>query len=270
MKKLNLIIAIFATLAIVSCQQDDDVLGPEVDLESEETVESAFEDIDVITQAGMDEVDINSRRDRDLILECAVVDHDTATNTIVIDYGEGCEGPGGRIRKGKVIINYQGRRFEPGSFRIVTLENFFLDSVQIEGTRTVTNISESLEDNPTFSVKLEGGKATFTDGTFTTREAEHERTWYRAENPLNDSTTVDGEAFGVTRRGNDYSVAITETLIWKRSCNRVHIPVAGEKVYTVGDEEVIVNYGDGECDNIVTVTADGETIERALRLRGRL
>lgn len=269
MKKINLIIAFFAALGIVSCQQDGEELGTEIDLETEATVESAFEDIDIITEAGMEDIQSNERRDRDLILECATVEHDTATNTITIDYGDGCEGPGGRIRKGKVIITYDGRRFEPGSSRIVTLDEFYLDSVKVEGTRTITNISESIEDNPTFSITLRGGKVTMPDGRFATREADHQRTWFRANNPREDYSTVDGEASGVTLNGSNYSVVISETLIFKRSCVRVFVPVQGVKVFTVGEEEAIVDYGDGTCDTIVTVTRDGEVNERVLRLRGR-
>ena len=40
--------------------------------------------------------------------------------TITIDFGTGCLGPGGKNRVGKIVVEYKGRRFLPGS-KIKTL-----------------------------------------------------------------------------------------------------------------------------------------------------
>ncbi|MBV6645887.1 MAG: hypothetical protein KI790_10580 [Cyclobacteriaceae bacterium] len=272
MKRIAFIMTLVLAAAFTACDQSgDEIVSDALDIDLEETIESSFEDIDVISDEGMDDLAIDGRRRRFHVLDCAVIEHDTVEQVITIDYGDGCEGRNGRVRKGKIIIQYDGRRNEPGSYRIVTLEDFFIDSTQIEGTRTVTNISVDTDDNPTFNIKLEGGKLTFADGTFATREADHTRTWFRFEEPEDDYSTLDGSASGVNREGLDYSAVITETITFKRSCRngRVFVPVSGQKVYTVGDRESIINYGDGTCDNLVTITTDGVTEERALRLRGR-
>lgn len=270
MKRATLLITLAISVLFMACEQGAEEPTLNIDVEEEATLESAFEDIDIISDASLEEIDTEgARRERDRILDCATVEHDTATNTVIIDYGDGCEGPGGRIRAGKIIIQYSGRRFEPGSSRVVTLEGFSLDGNRVEGTRSVTNISESLSDNPTFNVVLTGGKITFTDGTFATREANHTRTWFRARNVLEDSATVTGEALGINREGLEYSIEITETLVFKRTCSRVFIPVSGQKVITVGGSETIIDYGDGECENLVLVTRGGETTERTIRPKGR-
>lgn len=273
MKRLLFFVTIAVAGLMVSCDQNAEEPENliELDYDEEAAVESAFEDLDLITDAGMESVDLSSggRLARIRLLDCADVTHDKENKTITIDYGDGCEGPRGRVRSGKVIVQYSGRRFEPGSYRIVTTENFFLDGAQIEGERTLTNISESTTENPTFRVTLVGGKVTFEDSTFATREADRVRTWYRAENPLNDSTTVDGEVSGVNREGLQYSAVITETLLFKRECQRVFVPVAGVKVYTVDGVETIMDYGDGTCDSLATVSRDGESKEIELNPRRR-
>ena len=65
-------------------------------------------------------------------------------------------------------------------------------------------------------------------------------------------------ASGTNRRGKDYSVQITTPLQYFASCGRrVHIPVIGVKQVTVDGKAYTVDYGDGTCDNLVTVTANG-------------
>ena len=53
-------------------------------------------------------------------------------------------------------------------------------------------------------------------------------------------------------------------LIYKKACrgtNSARIPVQGIKEVVIGDETHIVDFGEGECDSIVTITANGETTE---------
>jgi len=274
MKKLLFIPAIVLALFFTSCSEDgeENSVVDDLDLESEAAVDANFEDVDDIVNAGVEFSSASGRVEEDEILEGATVTHDMNNNIIIIDYGTGVEGPGGRIRKGKVIITYENLRWEPGAFRQVTFEEFSIDDVLVEGIRRLENTSESTDDNPEFSVTLTGGQLTFTDGTTITREVDKLRVWNRAANPINDSVSVTGTANGSRRDGVTYEVEIIERLVYKRGCRvgRVFIPVSGVKQITSGDDVAIIDYGDGECDNIVTVTInDGEPFEMNLRLRGR-
>ncbi|WP_370089656.1 hypothetical protein [Ekhidna sp.] len=274
MKKLLFITAIAFATFLTSCSKDEEVgtsdILEEMDAEADAALESNYEDIDMIAEAGVAFTDESGRVERDEILDCADVTHDQENKTITIDYGDGCEIRGGRILKGKIIIEYNERKLIPGAYRIITLEDFYIDEVHVEGTRTLTNISESLEDDPTFSIELVGGKLSFPDGTTATRDAEHVKTWIRASNPLNDEWHVDGEANGSNRRDVRYEIEILETLIFKRSCraSRVFIPVAGIKQVTFGDNVAVIDYGDGACDNEVTITLNGETFTKTIEPRG--
>ncbi len=241
-----------------------------LDLSSEETVASALEDADVISDAGFDSFsEASGRGIRDEILDCAAVTHDTINNVITIDYGEdGCEGRRGRLRKGKIIIEYQGRRFAVGAFRRVTFEDFSVDSTYIEGTRTHTVTSVDADAGTvTVDITLEGGKITFDDGTFATRDASRTRVWNQSDG----TTRLTGSASGVNREGENYSMVITEELVFARDCwgGRVFVPVSGIKAYTVGENSWTLDYGDGACDNLATVTNGDVTEEIVITLRGR-
>lgn len=275
MKKLLLIPVIGMMVLISSCSEDGETgtdLVQEFDLESEATIEANYEDVDDIVDAGVESQDPNGRIAEDEILDGATITHDRDNSIITIDYGTGVEGPGGRIRKGQVIITYDGLRWEPGSFREVTFEDFSIDDVQVEGIRRLENTAESTDDNPEFTVTLQGGKLTFTDSTTATREVNKVRSWDRAANPINDEVGVTGSASGSRRDGVTYSVEILERIVYKRDCRRarIFVPVAGVKQITSGENVAVIDYGDGECDNIATVSINGEEpTEFTLSLRGR-
>jgi len=60
-------------------------------------------------------------------------------------------------------------------------------------------------------------------------------------------------------------------IIYKRDCGRLlkFLPVSGIKQIIVngGEHEILYDYGDGECDNIITITKDGISEEVDIDLR---
>lgn len=181
---------------------------------------------------------------------------------IIIDFGTGCTDSKGNIRKGKIVVEFIGKRFLSGSKIITTFENYFINGVQIEGTRTVTNVTGSTEDMPKFSIELEGGKATWPDGSTATRTVNRTREWIRGANPLNDEWIVEGTAAGTNRNGKIYQVAITKALVYKRECaisRKVFMAVEGTKILTTDSNVITIDYGTGDCDRTVTVTINGKS-----------
>lgn len=182
---------------------------------------------------------------------------------ITIDFGTGCTDLHGNTRKGKIKVEFQGRRFLIGSKIITTFDGYHINGIKIEGTRTVTNITGSTEDSPKFSVVLEDGKATWPDGSTATREMNITKTWVRGANPLQDELRVEGSASGSNRNTQVYQVEITEPLIYKRECailSRVFMAVEGVKVFTAANGSTItIDYGSGTCDRVVTVTINGQS-----------
>jgi len=278
--------------AFVACDQTDTESDMEelattqavasLDISTEESMEASYDDIDLLTEAGMDMLGLSldnggrlegrrrGRDRRDHALDCAEIDKDTVNQIITIDFGDGCEGPHGVIRKGKIVIEYDGDRHTAGSFREVTLEDFYLDSIRIEGSRRTEVVSA---DSTTIVVNatMTGGKLTFPDETFATRDADHTRTMVRGDEEDGDYSTLAGSAEGIKRDGSDYSVTILEDLLFKRGCweGRGFIPVAGVKEIVNGESSAVIDYGDGTCDNIIQVTVDGETTTETIEPRGR-
>jgi hypothetical protein len=277
-KLLSLVVAFaFFTTACQENEENPNQLS-ESDLasvQSEAVVESSFEDLDDIGYESLFYADAGGRIavNEDSPLSCAEVTHDWENKTITVDFGEGCEGPHGRVRSGKVIITYTDRIFVPGAVMTMNFENYFCDGNKVEGTRTRTNISETVNDYLRFRIQLENGKVTWEDGAVSTREALWEITRIRSSNPINDERVRTGSANGITRDGLAYSVTITKSIVWKRGClpvKRVMIPVEGIKVRELeGESTCTIDYGDGTCDNLMTVSKDGETREIEIKKRQR-
>jgi hypothetical protein len=180
---------------------------------------------------------------------------------LTIDFGTvGCTDLKGNIRTGKLIFTYNGRRFQPGSTVVTTTNNYTVNGMLLEGTRTLTNISGSTSEAPKFNAILDNGKATFlVDGTVAERESNIIWMWVRAANPLEDYLVIDqsSTANGTTRGGRTYTVSLSKSLKYKRFCG---IAVEGIKTYIIdGTKEITINYGDGTCDKAVVITVNGVT-----------
>lgn len=277
--------------ALVSCDNDKfDFTGNDAqNVENEAATDGYFEDADDMASLAVAADNATSTGSKesasgragvkpaDLRFACATVTLEFAgDNTgnaphgyITIDFGTGCTDLRGNTRKGIIHVEFEGRRFLPGSTITTTLEGYSINGIELEGTRTVTNTSASVEAAPTFNIILEGGKATWPDGSEATREVNRTRQWIRAANPLQDEWTVEGTAAGTNRNERVYQVEITKPLVYKRECavgSRVFMAVEGTKVLTVDGKTIIIDYGDGECDRTVTITIDG--VSRQVEVRG--
>ncbi len=269
-----------AMICLTSCNKEDDGLDnttlsdfESVAVDTEASMDVAFEDVDNVVEAGINfDAASGGKVLRDPMIECAVITKDEANDTVIIDYGEGCEGEGGRTRRGKILVTYSDVRwFVPGATRSVTFEDFYLDSVKVEGVRTITNISADEASEPKFKTELEGGKLIWNDGTFVTRNSVHTRSWMRAANPVDDETVVEGSSEGLNREGEAYASTISEPLVFKRRCGAqgYYFPVSGVIESTNPGMIIVIDYGDGECDNLADVTINGETKTIELDVRAR-
>jgi hypothetical protein len=266
-------VGLLAAAFAVSCTTSDMEPGPltidDANVSADLVASADFEEVDDITANMMaiaeasqgGRLDAGGHDDR---CSCAEVTHDKENQIITIDFGEGCTGPNGVERSGKIIIQYDGRRFLPGSTWVTTFEDFYVNDRHIEGTRTVTNISDDIFSDPTFHIVLEGGKVTWPDESFATREADKIRVWKRAANPLLDEIHILAESItaGINREEVRYMTLIKEDLVFKRACRnskRGRIPVAGVKEVSLGERVYTIDFGDGECDTIITITSGDET-----------
>jgi hypothetical protein len=262
---LSMMITLF-----VSCNNDE--AAPESPEDDQENVtfdsmdDYYFDDADemVTIALGSETSAENGRLTSDARLNCAQLSFsgDVTSGSLTVDFGTGCEDAHGNIRKGAIVVERHGTSDTEGSHWSFTFADYSINGVTVEGTRiaTVISVADSLIVS---DVTLVGGKITWPDGRIARREANRRRHHERHENNLLDRLIIYGNAQGTWCNGRGYFIEIIEPLVYSRSCASagVIIPVAGKKLIKHGEREVTVDYGDGSCDSIVTLTyKNGKTI----------
>ena len=184
---------------------------------------------------------------------------------ITLDYGDSTVLRNGKVLSGVIIIELSGPRAIDGSNRLVTYEDFGVDSLLINGTALVT-FNKGEDVFRTFTSEI-----TFllANGTTIDRSSVREWEWIEgmdSETDQNDDMIqIIGYTNAVTSDGDDYMKEILEPLIRIRDCRFI---VQGVVTHTLNGELVSsLDYGDGECDNVAILTLDGEEIEIDLSIR---
>ena len=179
--------------------------------------------------------------------------------TITIDYGDGIELVNGRIISGMIIIEVSAPPRINGATREVSYENFYVDSVHIEGgatrTFTGTDTTERVFSN------VSNLTITFPDSTILQRNAERTRSLVDGFETLfrhsDDVILIEGFVNYETSNGKSFSKTITYPIKKTGACRFI---VEGTVYFTLNGEEFAeLDYGDGTCDDVATITKDGET-----------
>lgn len=184
---------------------------------------------------------------------------------VTIDFGTGCKGRDGKLRKGKIVSIYTGPMSVPGSKISTTFEGYSVDSFKIDGTHTVENTSSS--NKKEWTVKVADGKITNTNnGNWKLWNSLKVHTQIQGNGtpyyPLDDVFQISGNATGSTSSGYSWSATITNPLIKKFIC---HWIVKGTVRISRNDNKAILDYGDGACDNKAVITINGVSQNITLR-----
>jgi len=166
----------------------------------------------------------------------------------------------GPVKNGSIRIVATGPIIIPGTSITLSFQNFTIDGNAVEGNKTLTNVN-----GLTFNLALVGGKITFTDGTTITRASNITLTWTAGFvtllRPWDDEFSISGSGTGTTRKGAAYAWNISKPLILKLSCFWL---VEGAITFTHGDNSFVLDYGNGACDDLATISAHGITKEITL------
>lgn len=182
--------------------------------------------------------------------------------TITLDYGDSTELKNGKVLSGIITVEITGDKNTDGAKRVVTYNDFTVDSVSVAGTMTELFTG----DNDSTKIISTAGTLVFTlaDGSTITRTSEKNREWLSGlDTPLehdDDVIQVTGKVETTTSAGESFSKTISVALLKNDSCKDY---VQGIVQYIQNGTIIAeLNYGDGECDGIATLTtSDGETVE---------
>ncbi|NJO87692.1 MAG: hypothetical protein HC831_01070 [Chloroflexia bacterium] len=188
MKKLFLSLLALSTFVFFSCNKEEtsSLISSEEeaiisnDAAAETVTESADYEIDLFTSSTESINDANSglkstdlhpfwARYRFGVPPTVIIETTNGDfpKTITLDYGDETVLNNGTVISGSIVIVVSAPPRTDGATRVVTFNDFYVDSVNIAGTRTIT-FNASDEEGITFSV-VGDLVLTFTDGTYIER-----------------------------------------------------------------------------------------------------
>ena len=185
------------------------------------------------------------------------------TLTATIDFGsKNCMCKDGKNRRGKIQVKITRNMNIIGSSIVYTAVDYYVNDNGVSGTKTLT-----IEDANSFRIVVENGKVTKANGGIITWNTDRKLTmtagFVSKENPLDDVFEVSGTSSGINAAGNAYKFTTLTPIVKARACQWI---TAGKlKIERAGKLDAVVDYGDGTCDSLATITVANKTYPFALK-----
>jgi hypothetical protein len=274
--------AIMAFTFFISCDTNETVKDTTAATSDEIAVDSnidiAIDDVSVIVddQYAMQQSVTNKSTTviNSILPACAtittVLTTDTWTRTI--DFGTvGCELRNGNFVKGKIIISFSKNYTSPSRTVSYTFENFYHNNKLIQGNKSIIHESKSttLLDLPhpvsTHSIDM---TVTFGDGKVYTRTGTRVREMTAGfETPFHwedNIFKVWGYHITTFPNGTKITSTIKTPLEFSMLCKKP-FATKGSILIVKNDKEALLDFGNGDCDDLATITANGITKEIQLK-----
>ncbi len=287
--KLTVFLAAFTfVIVLYSCQKESSQVATETAVTEEAAAtysdestqtEASFDDVEDVSMTAAEE-EVGSPTGRGIptfdelrlrIGSCATItvspNDSTYPKTVTIDFGSGCVCADGKFRSGAVIVFLTGPIRRPGSVMTITLRDFYLNRKHIEGTKTVSNLSEN--SNIKFTVEVVGGKVTFPSG----RGYTYNGLKYVKQIEGGQTRIVRDDVYSIeTRSKTEFNNGITvnlnteSPLIKKVACPWISDGLLKIKI---NSRILFLNYGapnNGDCDDKALLTWDNGNKHRLITL----
>jgi len=206
--------------------------------------------------SGMFKSKEDAARTADIWESCALVtitENPDGTFTVILNFGEGCEDNGKFIQG---VVAFTGSETDTSGYFQIAFSNFAERDLNAEEEDlfTVNGVYQGgwvLNPDPEFDY------AQGFEGAF---EIDHEsgaQLILAGEGELagneNGIVVTKHNVHGSDSDGNTFGSAVVDPLVFDFNCEIAYNYVAGTEVYQYNGEAAAVDYGNGACDNILTI-----------------
>lgn len=195
------------------------------------------------------------------VLSVAITDTTKYPVTVSIDFGTGCTGTDGVVRKGKVTYVFSGKIYTPGTTVTASFDSYSVNGYQLAGTYSITN--NSTGNGISFITRVTDGKITFPDASYYAYAGTRgvsQTGGVGTLTVLDDSYSITGSHSFGSSAGKSLVDSITTPLLWQTTCRHIGSGVIG---FTYGDGAIslkgTLDYGTGTCDNTATIKVGATT-----------
>lgn len=277
-KKLSrLMLVLSLAVAITSCKKDKDEPDTDTDVANDNSfAERTYDDVKSMADQAGDNGSLSTYRVEGytgILSNCATITNNTTAtpHILTIDFGAvNCICNDGKSRRGKIIISYQGAYRDSGSTHSISFDNYYVNDYKVLGTKTVKNLGHNSSNQLVYSVDVNGSIIN-PSGQSMNWTSQRTRTWVSGEytlGVLNDEYDITGTASGTSFAGTSFTANITSPLHIKLSCFSQFTSLITQGTFDLipsGKATRTFDFGSGTCDNIATVTINGNTYTITLR-----
>ncbi|SHF78384.1 hypothetical protein [Flavobacterium defluvii] len=282
--KFLLIGSCIALSLLTSCNSDENtndgtskaITNDEIIANSK--IDASIEDVTNIAEDQFtSQVNINSKPSGNIkhfLPECAVIRTVLTNNTFTktIDFGvDGCTLDNGNTVKGKMVVSFSNDFSASTQTISYTFEGFYHNGKKLQGSKSIVRTVKSTdllaEAHPVLTAAIDL-TITFDDGSVYSRKGSLVKemtagynTWFNWEDNV---FVVTGSGTTTLPNGDTYSAEIKTPLEFKASC-RKSFALKGVVEITKNGATAIIDYGNGDCDTLASVTKDGVTEEIDLK-----
>ncbi len=271
--KTSVFSIILSTFMLISCQNDGiyiDENGFQLDEASaiEQTeIDNVSEGINAIiedvyyneeNQTAAKGIDVKNK----FIPNCATITKVITKDNkkITIDFGDGCETKNGNIVSGIINMEYNYNISELSVSIDYAFDNFYFNGKKVEGTINKIRIRFNENGNPEATIN-KNIKIIWEDETFVTVNGERVREWIKGvgSSVWGDNVFLITGKWSITKKdGTNRTAIIIEPLRREMSCRFI---VSGKTKIESGGKSILLDYGNGECDDLAIATINGKEIE---------
>ncbi|TRX22810.1 hypothetical protein [Flavobacterium franklandianum] len=285
--KFLLFVTMLSVAVFIGCNSNESVDGTTTSaaITADETVinaeiDATVDDVSIIAEDQFDMQKSSGAKTsagmKSMLPLCAtitsVLANDTWTRTV--DFGtQGCALPNGNSVKGKIIISFSKNFATPIRTISYKLEGFYHNDKLIEGSKTITHelkTSDLLSDIHPVTTHSIDVKVTFPDGKIYSRIGTRVREMVEGFATMTNWEDYVFKVWGyhITAfpNGSKYTCTTQKTtpLLIKMSC-KMPYPVSGVVEIVKNDATATLDFGNGDCDKLATITAQGVSKEIVLR-----
>ena len=193
---------------------------------------------------------------------CATVtvENEEFPKTIVIEYGDDCVSRRGITKTGTITITVTDSLSHPGATYTVVYDDLVMGDKVKNMTATYTYEGPNENGNDVVSW-TSVGTTQIGDTILVEREVSHSKEWlsgYGTPDISDDQFLLSGGGTITINGTNTFKEEIIDPLYMDRACRFI---LSGTVEITKNEETMLIDFGDGECDNVAVVTKDGESEE---------
>jgi hypothetical protein len=187
---------------------------------------------------------------------------------VILDYGDACTTKKEDVLSGKIQMLISPNLEDKSTLIDYSFDNFYFNHKKIEGSVNKVRTRSNENGNPQALINRDI-KITWEDTSSSLIKGERKREWIEGTDNLlwaDNVFSITGSWTITKRDGNIRASNIVEPLIRNLACKFI---VSGIVEIEKNDKKKILDYGDGGCNDLASLTVEGKTYEIHLRKRNR-